>query len=111
MQEDVGRRPLKLKYPSRTFAKSARAALDARVAFEIEIACGWRARTLAKEIKFWATTTSSTTANGGAARSPTLMFNLFNLKLVAFHWLALSAQYEMQSAVDDDAVVLKYIPR
>lgn len=102
---------MKSKYPSKLFAKEVKAALDARVVLEVEIARGWRARALSKEIKFWATTSSSTRADGGPARSPTFIFNLFNLKLVVFHWFALSAQYEMLSIVSGDEVVLKYIPR
>jgi hypothetical protein len=111
LQKDVWRRPLRVNYPSKIFTKKVRAALDARKVIEVEIASGWRGQMLAKEVEFWATTGASTKAGGGPAKSPSFIFNLCNIKLVAFHWFALSAQYEMQSVISGNEVVLKYIPR
>lgn len=101
---------MRSNYPSKIFAKEAKAALDARKVFEVAIASGWRARMLAKEVEFWATTGASTRTDGGPVKSPSFIFNLCNVKLVAFHWFALSARYEMRSEIYDNEVVLRYIP-
>jgi hypothetical protein len=102
---------LKTNYPNEIFANEAKSALDARQVFEVTIASGWRARMLAKEVKYWATTKASERADGGPAKSPSFIFNLFNVQLVAFHWFALSAGYEMQSTICGNEILLKYIPR
>lgn len=97
-----------ISYPNRIFAIRAKAALDARQDFEVSIVGAWRFRMLSKEIKYWATTKKSTRNDDGPVKSPSLIFNIFNVKLVSFHWYALSAGYKMQSTIREDEILLKY---
>ena len=86
----------------------AKAALDAGDVFKIVVAPSWSARRLANEIDSWPKAGKKDNGEYPEGKSPTFIFNVFNIKLVMFHWFALSARYEMQSIVQCGEVHLVY---
>lgn len=97
-------------YPNEDFAKIARAALEARDIFEVIIGPSWSARRLAKEVKSWPKTGRKKSGENPGGQSPIFIFNIFKIKLVTFHWFALSAGYEMQNIVQGGKAHLFYVP-
>lgn len=85
-------------------------ALENRQIIEVAVIKGWRADMLAKEVGVWANSKAKKNCNGGAAKSPSFFCNLMNMRLFAFHWFAISADYEMQIRSNDNEIVLIYAP-
>jgi hypothetical protein len=101
---------LKLIYPSKSFLTEAKAALNDHASLEIAIMGGWRGKTLAKEVRSWAPTEADTRAAGGQFKHPSMLSSLFMIPLLTIHWMALSAQYEMNSTISGNDVEIRYVP-
>jgi hypothetical protein len=97
-------------YPSKSFLKDAKNALNGHEIFEVSILGGWRGRVLAKEVKQWPTIADGDRIGAGAWKPPSITCNLLMMPLLTIHYAALSAKYEMRCKVNGSSVVLTYVP-
>jgi hypothetical protein len=97
-------------YPSKNFLADARKAFNAHDTFEISINGGWRGRILAKEVGIWLPVNEIGLLEKGPWKGPSNWCGVLMMSLHATHYMALSADYELRTAVDGDQVVLTYLP-
>lgn len=97
-------------YPSKTFLAEAKNALNAHELFEVSIFGGWRGKVLAKEVGLWPATADGEKVSGSGWKAQSSICSLLMAPLLAIHYAALSARYEMRTKVDGSAVVLTYLP-
>lgn len=97
-------------YRSKNFLGDAREALNEHELLEISIKDGWRARMLAKEVGAWMPVAEASEMRGGLFKVPSPICSLLIASLLAIHYAALSARYEMRSEVNGSSVVLIYSP-
>jgi hypothetical protein len=97
-------------YPSKTFLAEAKSALNAHELFEVSILGGWRGKVLAKEVGLWPARADGKKASGSAWKPPSTTCSLLMAPLLAIHYAALSAEYELHAKVNGNAVVLTYLP-
>lgn len=96
-------------YPSKSFLSDARRALNAHEPLEVSIT-GWRGKILAKEVGSWIPVAEAAEIGGGLFKVPSPVCSLLMASLLAIHYAALSAKYEMRSEVNGNSVVLTYVP-
>ena len=97
-------------YPSKSFLSDATKALNVHEVLEISIKDGWRGKILAKEVGSWIPIAEAAEIGGDLFRVPSPICNLLMASLLAMHYAALSAKYEMRSKINGNSVVLTYFP-
>lgn len=101
---------MKTIYPSNNFLANVKSAIHEHEALEISVRGGWRGRILAKEVEQWLPFNQVEFMKQGNYKAPSSWCGLLMMSLHATHYMALSADYELQSSVDGDFVVLTYVP-